>query len=635
MTDYKNIFGKPVKFLATDPDNAEAEGQIWYNSTSDAFKSIVALEAWSSGAPINFNRAYIAGFGTTTAALGAGGYNPSTFETATEEYNGSGWATGGALNTGRYGLRGAGSQTAGLVFMGIVPGSPGRTGATEEYDGSAWTNGGSLSQVRYNGAAAGTQTAGLAFGGGIAPGPTNFTTNTEEYNGTAWTAGGALNTAIRDNASASAAPQTAAISFGGSNVSSFSAQSEEYDGSSWTVVNSMNLARSVLGGSGIQTSALGYGGAGAPGNSIAKTEVYDGTNWSTSPADLATGRRYLAGAGTNNSAAVAFQGKSGSTNTTLTEEYNKSINVITAAAWSAGGNLNTGRIVGGGAGSQTAAIAFGGNQATPATPANPYMNITEEYNGSSWSPGGNMGTARTSIGAAGTQTATLGFGGINSTTALNSVEEYDGSTWSPGGLMNTATPYSRVGAGTQTAALGYGGAVYSGPGTFAVSNVSEEYNGSAWTSTPNMNTARYIGAGGGTLTAALSAGGYEGPDYSLATEEYNGSAWTTVNSLPQKMNSQGFSGTQTAGLFFGGQFPSVPSSNITNSFYYDGTNYSTAPNLGTGRRALAGGGAGTQTAALAFGGIISPQPAPVGNEASTEEFNGETTALNLKTLTTS
>jgi hypothetical protein len=48
MTNYKNIFGKPVKFLATDPDNAEAEGQVWYNSTAGDFKSIVALEAWSS-----------------------------------------------------------------------------------------------------------------------------------------------------------------------------------------------------------------------------------------------------------------------------------------------------------------------------------------------------------------------------------------------------------------------------------------------------------------------------------------------------------------------------------------------------------------------------------------------------------
>jgi hypothetical protein len=49
MTTYKELFGKAVKYLSTDPDNAQAEGQVWYNSTSGTFKSIVASEAWSSG----------------------------------------------------------------------------------------------------------------------------------------------------------------------------------------------------------------------------------------------------------------------------------------------------------------------------------------------------------------------------------------------------------------------------------------------------------------------------------------------------------------------------------------------------------------------------------------------------------
>ena len=84
MTNYKNIFGKPVKFLATDPDNAEAEGQIWYNSTSDAFKSVLVSEAWSSGAPLITARKYLGGCGTQTAGLAFGGgpYTASTEEFA-------------------------------------------------------------------------------------------------------------------------------------------------------------------------------------------------------------------------------------------------------------------------------------------------------------------------------------------------------------------------------------------------------------------------------------------------------------------------------------------------------------------------------------------------------------------------
>src|SRR5210317_1921075 len=101
MTDYKNIFGKPVKFLTTDPDNAEAEGQIWYNSTSDTFKNVVVGEAWSSASnTISPSTGGRGGAGTQTAALVFGGTPPSSpAVTTTEEYNGSGWVLGGNMGT--------------------------------------------------------------------------------------------------------------------------------------------------------------------------------------------------------------------------------------------------------------------------------------------------------------------------------------------------------------------------------------------------------------------------------------------------------------------------------------------------------------------------------------------------------
>ena len=49
MTTYKEIFGKPVKVVSTDPTDAGAEGQVWYNSTSGTFKTVLDVGAWSAG----------------------------------------------------------------------------------------------------------------------------------------------------------------------------------------------------------------------------------------------------------------------------------------------------------------------------------------------------------------------------------------------------------------------------------------------------------------------------------------------------------------------------------------------------------------------------------------------------------
>jgi hypothetical protein len=67
-----------------------------------------------------------------------------------------------------------------------------------------------------------------------------------------------------------------------------------------------------------------------------------------------------------------------------------------------------------------------------------------------------MNTARVDLAGAGTQTAALAFGGLNPPVS-SATEEYDGNSWttSPGSL-NTAR-YSLAGAGTQTAALAFGG----------------------------------------------------------------------------------------------------------------------------------------------------------------------------------
>ena len=85
------------------------------------------------------------------------------------------------------------------------------------------------------------------------------------------------------------------------------------------------------------------------------------------------------------------------------------VNTVKPAAWASGGNLGTARERLGAAGTQTAGLAFGGNTGTPPSPT--LSNTSEEYNGSSWTEGNNLNTARMAIKGAGSQTAAVGFGG--------------------------------------------------------------------------------------------------------------------------------------------------------------------------------------------------------------------------------
>jgi len=103
MTTYRRIHGRSIQAVTTDPTESVAEGQVWYNTTSDTFKSVVVGSAWASSSPVLTARYGTSGAGTQTAGLMFAGNNSSSGDaqiTNTEEYNGSGWATGGALPTG-------------------------------------------------------------------------------------------------------------------------------------------------------------------------------------------------------------------------------------------------------------------------------------------------------------------------------------------------------------------------------------------------------------------------------------------------------------------------------------------------------------------------------------------------------
>ena len=623
MATYKEIFGKQVKFLSSDPDN-EAEGQIWYNSTSNVFKSVLVTEAWSSGAPLTTARGFTGGFGTQDAALALGGSSPYT--NVTEEYNGSGWAAGGTLNTTRapYGKGGTGTQTAGLAVGGYT--STAVTNSAEEYDGTSWTAVTVYPASLEGVSGAGTQTAGVLFGGALASPYPGQTTSTE-YDGTNWTASpGALNTAR--SGAGGAGTQTAAVAYGGYPDGPAAAVTtvEEYGGATWTAVNAMPVATGAMACWGTQTSAISAGGStpsifGTP--AITTTMTYDGTDWTTSSAALATARGALGGAGASiPGGGVAFGGRTPApAYVGTTEEFNKSATVITPGAWASGGALPTVLFRGASFGTLTAGANTGGDN----TSAQPSVTTTSEYDGSTWTVGGVLATARRGLAASGVQTLGLAFGGSDGASDANVTgvtEEYGGTSWttSPGSLNTARSALS--GDGTQGASIAAGG--YLGPPT-ANSDSAETYNGATWTAITNIPSVRRWPTTSGTTTAALVSGGETAPGTQLTTvSEWNGASWSEGGALLVTTSTGASAGTQTDALFFAGRNPSYTGA----ASGYDGTAWSTRPSMATARAMV--GGSGVSTSAFVCGGETTPALVDL-----TEEFAGETSAANYKTITTS
>jgi hypothetical protein len=212
MTTYKELFGKAVKYLSTDPTD-DIEGQIWYNSTTGTFKTELSLpDAWASGGTMATGRYSVGGAGIQTAALAFGGSTgPSVSTNATEEYNGLTWGPGGNMGTGRRYTSGCGTQTAGICIGGFIQSAPNTsTSAVENYNGTSWTAGTSLPIAITDLASCGTQTAALSFGGN------GSITTTNEYDGSTWTAGGSMTTGRRYPTGAGT--QTAGLAFGGKTV---------------------------------------------------------------------------------------------------------------------------------------------------------------------------------------------------------------------------------------------------------------------------------------------------------------------------------------------------------------------------------------------------------------------------------
>ena len=278
----------------------------------------------------------------------------------------------------------------------------------------AWASGGDTNTGRdAHSGGAGTQTAGLMAGGWVnAPGGT---ANSEEYNGTAWTEGANLGAALYQNSGAGT--QTAGLSIGSQSVAT---DVQEYNGTSWAEGGDLPSPASGTGTHlclGTQTAAISAGGGTGPGASLATSVSYDGSSWT----ELATvGNSRFSGGGAGTTTAGVIFGGLDPTRTTDTEEFDGS-------SWTEVNNMNTvGSYIGGGQGIQTDAMTFGGS--VPAVTAK-----TEIYDGTTWTEAGDLSTARTQLGQSTGETSTgSGLAICGGPGRTKTTEEWDFSTTTTG-----------------------------------------------------------------------------------------------------------------------------------------------------------------------------------------------------------
>ena len=275
----------------------------------------------------------------------------------------------------------------------------------------------------------------------------------------AWATGGTMNNS-RSGSGGGLGIYTAAIVAAGGNPAETT--TEQYNGSSWTEIADVNTARKSPTGSGTTTAGLAYGGVINPSSVIANNESWNGSSW-TETTDLNTAR----GLG-----AASTQGTS------------------------------------------TASLMMSGQT----TPSN-FLDNNESWNGSSWTEVSDLNTARRGGGGAGTQTSALYFGGGNPS-ANTSTESWDGSSWTEVADLNTGRVEASGSGESSTAALYFGGS--------PSNNSTELWNGTSWAEQNNLNIGRNFGSGIGTSGNSLLAGGESPTPSRNATEEWTAPTTSTV-----------------------------------------------------------------------------------------------------------
>ena len=539
--------------------------------------------------------------GTQNASLLFGGWNTCD---DTEEYNGTNYATAANMAIGRYAMIGFGTQNAAIGAGGTVSDSNGGSASTEQYDGASWTNQVSMITPRFIGGAGTINSAIVGFGRNS---PTRAMNCTELWNGTAWSE--TVEAIVTGEQGVSYGTQnTFAITAGcGESPYPVLTTTQFFDGISYSTDGNLITAGYNRCGANKAGQDAGLVFGGYSSRTICETEEYNayyttGSFGRVETPDVQLGGDsqlvvsaslqipvYATSVGIVSSSAGQMFFTTGSNQLNFTIDVN---------GWSAGGNLINARAYAGGAGTQNAAIAVGGEPASA-------DETTELYNGSAWSEDADIDVPRTQHEVVGQQNSALAFGGqqvASPYATYDKTEAFDGSSWTEVNTLNK-TRRLHYGLGTQNAALAASGRTVT-PASAIIAN-TEEWNGDVWTAAADINVAKGFGAAGGTQNAGIIFGGSTAHSTNTTvgqTETYDGTAWTERNDMIHARQAVGGSGTQNAAIAFGGT-TDASNPNTTCTEEWNGTSWSAVNVLPTAIRNISG--AGSQASAIAFGGYES------------------------------
>ena len=232
-------------------------------------------------------------------------------------------------------------------------------------------------------------------------------------------------------------------------------------------------------------------------------------------------------------------------------------------------------------------------------------------------------------------TQVCGYGGHPRTGGDNGARGYDHQQWN-GSAWSQATnhPYANSGCsltGTQSAGLTAGGhGNPSGPNSpihpsYSATNISTEWDGSAWGSTASLNYAFSSGHqqhGHGTQSNTKIVNGWSGPSLSSQSQLYNGTSWAAEPSTP--FSNQWFAGAGPTSDFIG-----WGSNTASNSYQWNGSAWSTGPSFSTPKQSAEGSRIGTANGPTNTGVLCVGSTYPTNNTCELWNGTSWSTDVNL------